>query len=157
MTDPAAAPPTAANPGPPREDAAGRVGAGLLALVCLGVLITAMALRPNAAGHGTHTALGLPPCGWALTTGKPCPTCGMTTAFAHAAKGHLGRAFVTQPFGALLAILAATVVWIAGYVAATGSMIGRTLAGLIRARVMWAGGALLLLAWAYKYATWRTG
>ncbi len=36
-------------------------------------------------------------------SGYPCPTCGMTTAFAFTVRGHFVSAFQAQPFGFLLA------------------------------------------------------
>ena len=38
------------------------------------------------------------------TTGFPCPTCGMTTAFAHTVRGQWLRAFLVQPAGFVLAV-----------------------------------------------------
>src|ERR1700739_4433028 len=35
----------------------------------------------------THTQLGLAPCNFVLLTGKPCPSCGMTTSFALLVRG----------------------------------------------------------------------
>jgi uncharacterized protein DUF2752 len=43
-------------------------------------------LTPARAGFGTHTQLGLPPCGFRALTTLPCPACGLTTAFAHMAR-----------------------------------------------------------------------
>ena len=57
---------------------------------------------------GTHRQLGLLPCGFVTTTGYPCPTCGMTTAFAHAVRGHVGESIRSQPAG--FALAAVTVV-----------------------------------------------
>ena len=53
------------------------------------VLMTAFALTPSPDGHGTHTQLGLPPCGFFVITGLPCPGCGLTTSFAHLARLNL--------------------------------------------------------------------
>ncbi|MGE3821953.1 MAG: DUF2752 domain-containing protein, partial [Isosphaeraceae bacterium] len=54
-------------------------------VVFASVLVVAFAvaswLEPDPSGFGTHRQLGLPPCHFAWVTGKPCPTCGMTTAF----------------------------------------------------------------------------
>jgi len=51
------------------------------------LLATALYLRPSPQLHGTHTQLGLPPCGFYLFFHRPCPTCGLTTAFS--ATAHL--------------------------------------------------------------------
>ena len=58
---------------------------GLYALLWLGflaVMAMAVAVRPDRSGFGTHTQLHLPPCGFYLVFGKPCPSCGMTTSFS---------------------------------------------------------------------------
>jgi len=140
---------------PIRADRAERVFAGIVAAASLGVLMIAMWLRPAAGGHGTHEQLGLNPCVWAVTLGQPCPTCGMTTAFAHAAHGDIVSAFKAQPLGALLAIVAASVFWIGVQVAATGSTVGRSFAGLLGPRLMWMSLAALVGAWVYKIVTWQ--
>lgn len=67
------------------------------------VLGTAAVLRPDPRGHGTHTQLGLAPCNYFRMTGRRCPACGMTTAFAWAVRGRLDRAWGANPAGALLA------------------------------------------------------
>jgi hypothetical protein len=120
----------------------------------LAVLVVAARLDPSPRGHGTHTALGMPPCSWASLTGRPCPTCGMTTSFAHAADGNLVAAFVVQPFGALLAIAAVVGFWIAGYVAVTGSYALRALARGMSTPMLWLTLGALLAAWVYKLLTW---
>jgi hypothetical protein len=65
-------------------------------------------LEPSPTGMGTHTVLGLPPCGMLLATGHPCPTCGVTTSFVLAAHGRFGDAFVNQPFGLIVFLLTVT-------------------------------------------------
>ena len=72
----------------------GALWAGFLA-----VLATAAALRPDPSGLGTHTRLHLPPCGFYLVFGKPCPSCGMTTAFALMMHGRPQEALKAQPAG----------------------------------------------------------
>lgn len=71
--------------------------------ILLASLILAIAryLSPSPVGFGTHQQLGLPPCLFFKLTGIPCPNCGLTTSFAHAARLHFYLAFVTQPFGVL--------------------------------------------------------
>ena len=66
------------------------------------VLATAAWLEPDPLGHGTHTQLGLPPCGFLWLTELPCPACGLTTAFAHGVRGSLGQAALANPVGLAL-------------------------------------------------------
>jgi len=82
-----------------------RIGTAILAAVCLSVLVVAAFLVPNPQGLGTHTQLGQSACGFYERTGYPCPTCGMTTAFAHTVRGQIFQAFAVQPAGALAALL----------------------------------------------------
>jgi len=70
-------------------------------------MLLAAWLSPDPSGMGTHQQLGFPPCGLVIASGIPCPTCGMTTAFAWVARGHIGAAFAAQPFGAMLALATA--------------------------------------------------
>jgi Protein of unknown function (DUF2752) len=123
-----------------------------IALSCAaGVLLTmARWLTPAANGWGTHQQLGLPPCFFHQMTGLPCPTCGMTTSFAHTVRLHFYEAFVAQPFGFLACLI-------------TASLIPASLV-LMRRRVPWmkvmtARGSntvmyvlivFFLVAWVYK-------
>ena len=63
------------------------------------VFAIATRLSPAASGVGTHTQLGLPPCGFLAWTGLPCPGCGLTTCFAHMVRGELGGALQANVFG----------------------------------------------------------
>ncbi len=69
---------------------------------CLLVLAAAATIEPDVRGYGTHTQLGLPPCGFLLLTGSPCPGCGLTTAFAHGIRGHWALAANANPLGLAL-------------------------------------------------------
>lgn len=85
-------------------------GVGLLGLLALAAL-----LCPSPLGHGTHRQLGLPPCTFLVLFGRPCPTCGMTTAWAHLAQGQWGDAARANLGGALLGLGAvAAVPWLIG-------------------------------------------
>jgi len=77
-----------------------------LAIGSSALLVTAAMLEPDPRGYGTHAQLGLPPCGFLLLTGAPCPGCGLTTAFTHAVRGHWALAAGANPFGLLLFVLA---------------------------------------------------
>ncbi len=142
-------------PQPIREPLETRLFAGLVFLASITLLLVAARLTPSPEGHGTHTQLGLPRCAWEANFGKPCMTCGMTTAFAWAAHGHFVRSFLAQPFGALLAVVTAIASWASLYIALTGSTLGRSLRQLRTPRFYWILGILFLGAWVYKLITWN--
>ena len=79
----------------------GLVWAGLA-----GVFALSAWLRPDASGLGTHTQLHLPPCGFYEVFHKPCPSCGMTTAFAWMMHGRPLEAVRAQPAGAAVFLAA---------------------------------------------------
>jgi hypothetical protein len=79
----------------------GAVGLGLLFLFAV-----AAVLKPNPYLMGTHQQLGLPPCSFLMLFGIPCPTCGMTTAWALLMHGEFIRALLANTGGVLLAVLA---------------------------------------------------
>lgn len=74
------------------------------------VMITAACLTPDPHGHGTHTQLGLPPCGFLVFSGYPCPGCGLTTAFSHMIRLEVFGAWSANPFG--IALFLATAAFI---------------------------------------------
>ena len=86
----------------PRATGAERLFMATCALAAAVVLGLALWLQPDVRGIGTHEQLGLPACGVAVALGMPCPSCGFTTTFALAAKGHLWSAIKNQPFGFVL-------------------------------------------------------
>src|SRR5690348_8367312 len=77
----------------------------LLAAALLGLLGLSRGLEPDPRGYGTHTQLGLGPCAFRELTGRPCPTCGMTTAFAWLSRAELGRSWGANPAGCVIALL----------------------------------------------------
>jgi hypothetical protein len=127
-----------------------RVLAAAIACCCFAVLIIAWRLAPDGQGIGTHRQLGLPPCGWMVSFGRPCITCGMTTAFSHMAHAHPVESFKVQPMGAVLALLACVGGWIAALGAATGARVDRIAITFLRPRWLWPMAAGVLAAWAYK-------
>ena len=50
--------------------------------------------------------MGLPPCTFLVLFGHRCPSCGMTTAWAHLGRGQVVAAFGANVGGALLGLLA---------------------------------------------------
>jgi len=131
-----------------------RVAGGFVASAALTVLGIAAWLQPSEAGHGTHTKLGLPTCTWTVWFDKPCPTCGMTTAFATAGEGRWIDSFVTQPAGMLLSVATAAAFWLGAHTLVTGSRLGDLLAFATRPRPVAFMIAGFLAAWGYKLLTW---
>lgn len=129
--------------------------AGLLALATGTLLVVAAWLSPSGAGHGTHLQLGLPPCGWVVGMGIPCPSCGMTTAFAHAADGDLLGAMRAQPAGAMLALGTAVVFVLSAWVLLTGSGIGGFWFERLGKRTLLVGGVVILGSWVYKILVFK--
>jgi hypothetical protein len=133
-----------------------RIIAGIVAGLCLLLLGTGASLDPDPKGHSTHEQLGLTPCPFLIATGKPCITCGMTTSVSLAARGQPIRSFLSQPFGALIALGAAVGFWGGLHVAAFGSRLGRVAEPLLRPRTLWVMAGLATLAWVYKIVTWTS-
>lgn len=149
-----AAPPTRAA-APRRATPAQRLWSVVIAAGCLAMLLIGAQLSPSSAGHGTHTQLGLPRCGWEMALGFPCATCGMTTAISHASRGRIGPALASQPFGALLAVFAACAFWIGLHTAATGSRLGPlAFDSILQPRALWWILGAAAAAWAYKALVW---
>ena len=120
-----------------------------------GLLVVAWLLPPASRGFGTHQALGLPACSWPARFGVPCPSCGMTTAFALASKGRIVESFTTQPMGCVLAIAAGMTFVAAIWTLATSRTVWPVYERLLGARLAWFAGIAALLAWGYKTALMR--
>jgi hypothetical protein len=137
-----------------RESTALRRIVGAIVFVVAASLVgTAAWLSPAADGHGTHEQLGLPPCSMMMFTGRPCPTCGYTTAFSHVAHGHLIEAAIVQPVGMLLALAIIAAGLGGGYVMVTGSDIAGRLRPLVQLRTLVILGLVIAAGWAYKLLT----
>lgn len=130
-----------------------RLLATLLLLVSAAVLALAAYLEPDPRGYGTADQLGNGPCGMLIMTGLPCPTCGMTTAFAHTVRGQWLRAFWVQPAGFVLAL---------GTIGLAGVSLWTLIRGrwprirlrLVTPHRLFVGLLVLLLgAWAFKICT----
>ena len=130
-----------------------RLLAALTALGCVAVIFVAATLHPEAKGHRPH-ATGPGPLRLVVALNKPCPTCGMTTAFSHAANLHFWSALKAQPAGTLLALMAASIFWVALHVAVFGSSLGSLCLRALRPRTVWIALGLLLASWLYKIAVW---
>lgn len=78
--------------------------AALILLAGSTLLGVASWITPDPMGFGSHRQWGSPACTSIVLVGYPCPTCGMTTAFAHTVRGELVAAFWAQPAGLVLAL-----------------------------------------------------
>lgn len=134
-----------------------RLVLGVLMALAVAGLAYARTLRPDPSGLGTHTQAGLEACGFLLRTGLPCPTCGMTTAFAWAVRGHWVRAFLTQPAGFVLflGVLAFLAVGLVGLIGGRWPAINWY--RVSPAAVALAAVGLLLIGWAFTIARVRLG
>jgi hypothetical protein len=80
-----------------------RITFGILGLVLVGLaFVSLVVLTPDARGMGTHRQLGLPPCMTFYWTGVPCPSCGMTTAWAYGMRGEFYSAMKANVAGLVL-------------------------------------------------------
>ena len=82
-----------------------RLFAAALAFGLLCPLAVASSLEPDNRGRGTHQQLRLPPCTFSVVFGMRCPTCGMTTSWAHLVRGRLVDALRANVAGTLLCLL----------------------------------------------------
>ena len=124
-----------------------------------GDLLTVFAakLNPSSNGIGSHRQLGLQECQFEARTGIPCPTCGMTTSFAHFVRGQIVASLWVQPMGTVLALLTTMMFWAGLYIATTGRPAHR-LFNFIPARYyLLPLLVLLVLAWAWKIWIHVTG
>jgi hypothetical protein len=127
-----------------------RAAAGLVLLGCLAILALAAWLRPDPHGYGTHAQLGTGPCGALVMTGYPCPTCGMTTAFAHTVRGQWLRALWVQPAGFVLALGTLGLAGVAGWTAFCGRWPRPNVRFVTPYRLFLGLLVMLLAAWAFK-------
>lgn len=123
--------------------------AGVLATV-IAIFVLAARLQPEGLSHGVHRQLGLPPCGFVVVCGLPCPTCGMTTAFAHTIRGHLLEALHAQVAGVVLALGTLAAGAIALFALLTGRRPALNWYRINPMHVVWWSCGLFVAAWAVK-------
>ena len=111
------------------------------------VLLIARALAPDPAGVGTHEQLGLPPCGFHQLTGLPCPTCGLTTSFAHMARGQVTAALHAHWLGPPLFVLTAVIVVLCTCCAVTAVPLAHAGKRLRLARLLAIIAATAMIVW----------
>ena len=119
----------------------------VIGLVAAAPVVVAAFLRADPSGLGTHVQLGMPTCTWPTAMGITCPSCGMTTAFAHAAAGDLLASLRTQPMGFLLAVIATAAAILGLLGAVTGSRLGYWLCRSPGRMGWWTFGSIAFASW----------
>ena len=134
---------------------ADRVTAAVVAGAAVVLTWKLSGVAPDQRGHGTHEQFDMAPCGWPEVYGIPCPTCGCTTAAAQVVHGDVIGAFVTQPFGAAVAVIGLA----AGLHALACLLRARSFVDALVRLPFWriTAGMFVLLwaAWGYKYLVWE--
>jgi hypothetical protein len=116
------------------------------------LLYMSVALVPIHDGEALVGPVLLPPCGFRISTGVPCPTCYMTRSFALMARGRVLEAIFLQPMGAFLWLGGALLLPVLGWL-----LVRRTSMWPLLERVRWRLVMLVLFlmtigAWGYTMA-----
>lgn len=127
-----------------------RIYAGGVAVAAIALIVTAAWLTPDSHRMGTHQQLGLPPCGFVTMTGLPCPTCGMTTAFADTVRGRVVAAVQAQAAGFVLAVFTMVAGVLGSAAVVTGKRISVNWYRVNPIRLIWLVTLGFLLAWGLK-------
>jgi Protein of unknown function (DUF2752) len=77
---------------------------GLIAVFSVAIYLNPYGDDGTARRMETHMQLGLPECTFKMLTGKPCPSCGMTTSFALLVRGDVLNSLGANCVGTLLAV-----------------------------------------------------
>ena len=127
-----------------------RRNALFVAMIAFGLLSIAFWLTPSSSGLGTHHDLGLPQCGWILAANVPCPTCGMTTAYAYTVRGKFISAFLAQPLGLALALATVIIGVFSIITACTGRSFALFYYRFLTLKYFILTCVLALLSWGFK-------
>ena len=115
-----------------------------LLCLCAGMVLVASFLTPSPHGTGTHTQLGLPPCGFLVVYHKPCPSCGLTTAFSNMARGQVEAAFRAHPAGPVAFLYAFGCALVSLYSVAIGRRLIVRDEWAVKSFVIVAGGVMVV-------------
>lgn len=115
-------------------------------LLCSGFLL-ARWLEPDPRGFGTHQRLGFPPCTFRTIAGLPCPSCGMTTCFAHFTRGQWRQAIDANAAGVLLAVICVVQIPWCWWSVTRGALVGVSKPGPMAMSLMLTIGGICLAYW----------
>jgi Protein of unknown function (DUF2752) len=127
----------------------------IFALTSVSLLVIARLLQPSSRGVGTHEQLGLPSCPFLHLTGIPCPSCGLTTSFAYAARFDFLSSLITQPFGLIAFFLAIFAIPFSIFLSRRQISLSKFMQERIVNRLIYVAIALYVLSWFYKIIVWR--
>ncbi|MFK8000312.1 MAG: DUF2752 domain-containing protein [Polyangiales bacterium] len=145
--------PSAPEPAPKLGGIASRITWFVLGALPLAVIATATTLNPAAEGHGTHMQLGLPPCGFLVSTGLPCPGCGLTTSFSHMVRFDWAGASSANAFGVALFLVSFFTIPVSFYSMWRGLPVIATMEKLQFEKVVVALAISSSLVWCVRIAT----
>ena len=80
------------------------IAAALIAVFSVAIWINPYDASGMPKSMATHTQLGLPNCTFYQMTGRPCPSCGMTTSFSLLMHGDIWNSMKANAVGTLLAL-----------------------------------------------------
>jgi hypothetical protein len=127
-----------------------RLTALAVALLALAPLVVGLNIAPASAGVGTHRSMGFQRCEFLARTKLPCPSCGMTTSFAHFSRGNWLASFYVQPGGFALALTCGALFWASLYMFITGRPIHRLTGQLPGFKAVPIVLGFFIAAWAWK-------
>lgn len=111
---------------------------------------------PDPRGHGTHEQFGLEPCSWPRSIGKPCPTCGATTAATWVVHGRPDKALAINAFGGAVAVIGLIGTWHAAWSLIRRDLYGQRLSRLPLRWICVGLTAVLFLSWGWNWVTWES-
>ncbi len=97
----------------------------LISFSLLGLFGLAATLQPDERGYGTHEQFGFSPCWFVEHWNMRCPSCGMTTSWAHLTRGKIWDSLRANSGGTALAVLALWLSWALLASALRGHWIGQ--------------------------------
>jgi hypothetical protein len=132
-----------------------RLGYLVTSVISAMILVTARLLQPSSRGVGTHEQLGLPPCLFLYLTGIPCPSCGLTTSLAYAARLEFFSSLITQPFGLIVFFLTIFAIPLSLFLSRRRITWSELMQARIVNKLIYLAIALYALSWLYKIIVWR--
>ncbi|MFT7618681.1 MAG: hypothetical protein ACI97A_002328 [Planctomycetota bacterium] len=117
---------------------------------CFWLVGTAFQVEPDERGFGSHEQLGMEPCAYLEMHGHPCPSCGMTTSFAHTVRFQIPSALAANPAGTIMCLICLVLPGILVHSMLTGQPVARLFIGKWRGYWIFYAVGILGASWTYK-------